>query len=48
LGGDRLSYCEKEVPVDMCVILNDNRDKTVRIYQYKGVVNGKKQREYSF
>jgi len=31
--------------MDMCVIVNGNRDRAARIYQYKGVVNGKKQRE---
>jgi hypothetical protein len=45
LGGDRLSHCEKQVPMDMCVILNGNRDRAARMCQYKGVLNGKKQRE---
>jgi hypothetical protein len=31
--------------MDMYVIPNGNRDRAARIYQYKGVVNGKKQRE---
>jgi hypothetical protein len=44
-GGDRLSHCEKQVPMDMSVTLNSNRDRAAQIYQYKGAVNGKKQRE---
>ena len=31
--------------MNTCLILNGNRNRAARIYQYKGLVNGKKQRE---
>jgi len=33
----------KKVNMNMCLILNGYRDRTVRIYKYKNIVNGNKQ-----
>jgi len=39
---------EKKVNMNMCLILNGYRDRTVRIYKYKSNVNGNNEKENTY
>ena len=42
-GRGIIDYCEKQVRMNMCIILSGYRDRTVWIDKYKSIVNGNKE-----
>jgi hypothetical protein len=36
---ESIGHCDKKVYMNMCLILSGHRDKAVRIYKYKSIVN---------
>ena len=41
-------HCERNVYMNICLILNGNRDRSVRIYKSKLIVNGNEEREIAY
>jgi hypothetical protein len=44
LEGNSIGHCEKKIYINMCLILNDYRDRAVWINKYKIIVNGNKEK----